>query len=763
MIEIKRHNGRTLVFIDGQPKNLVMYCPTAMGTPRAEPMWRAGVERFSQHDIDVYLMGVPQRWEKKFELNNFWDGDNITSESLYLEPDECDKGPLLALERDPDAYVMIRFMPRPAPSWITLHPGEVFHNENGEPDREPSLGSRLYAQAGAEYCKKYIQYCESRPWAERCLGFINYQLCEGCHGPTSDSWLFDHSPVMRARWREYLTGKYGSDTELRKAYGDDNLSLETIEVPRDPLNGLRRDVAAALYWQGIKDNRMLRDYLLLVRDCYHEQLGLQCRASREATDKILLYDTFKLPMQGWNNWGFFNMQTSWPMAYIETLAGSGNMDVTEIFDEPGFDGVCTPYDYQVRGAGGIFEPEGIADSTGLRGNKLFFVEQDVRTYGGNVPALALQQAGLPSGQRPSGGNVHDCGVMRDLKEFTAVTWRDLASALTRNFMNYMCDHNADYYSDPPMHDVIRRQIEVLRQSVDWPHETVPGIVMILDERASLETNAAGQVMNEAVMWEEKMGISRCGVPYRIYLLDDLKLENFPEHAVYYFPNLYRVDDARLALLREKVFRNGHVVVWGPGSGISDGETIATEHATRLTGFEFTFQNVNYSRRVQISNFTHPITTGLPSDTIYGGAVSYGPILYPTDGVTLGYAWSKFGGDDNGLAVKSFGKGARSEAGGALGAGDYSAVFTTAAPLPADLWRGLARFAGAHVYCEENDVIMADSSLLALHSLKSGPRRLLLPGPRRVTDVITGQLVAERATEIECTVDAPDTKFYLLEE
>ncbi|HEY3379854.1 MAG TPA: hypothetical protein VGL77_20460, partial [Armatimonadota bacterium] len=622
-------------------------------------------------------------------------------------------------------------------------PDEMHLNENGVRDNEPSLGSRLYAQMGAEYCKKYIQYCESQPWADRCIGYDNYQLCEGCHGPTSDSWLYDHSPVMQARWREYLTGQYGSDTELRKAYGDPNLSLETMVVPRDPLNGLRRDVAANLYWQHLKDNRMLRDYLLLVKECYHEQLRLQCQASREAAPgKILLYDTFKLPMQGWNNWGFFNMESSWPLVYIETLAASGNMNVSELYDVTGFDGACDPYDYQVRGAGGIFEPEGVADSIGLRPNKLFFVEQDIRTYAGNV---------------------HNCGMMRDLKEFTAVTWRDLATALTRNFMNYMCDHNSDYYSDPPMHDVVEKQIQVLKQSINWKHETVPGIAMILDERANLETNGAGQVMNEAVMWEEKMGISRSGVPYRIYLLDDLKLDDFPEHAVYYFPNMYKVDDERLTLLREKVFRNGHMVVWGPGSGISDGETIAAEHATRLTGFNFTCQNVNYPRRVQICNFTHPITAGLPSDAIYGNAVSYGPILYPTDGLTLGWAWSKFGGDDNGLALKSFGQGARSEANGTPGAGDYAAIFTTAAPLPASLWRNIARFAGAHVYCEENDVIMADSSLLALHSLKSGPRRLLLPGPRKVTDLISGQLISERTIEINCTVDAPDTKFYLLEE
>ena len=34
-----------------------------------------------------------------------------------------------------------------------------------------------------------------------------------------------------------------------------------------------------------------------------------------------------------------------------------------------------------------------------------------------------------------------------------------------------------------------------------------------------------------------------------------------------------------------------------------------------------------------------------------------------------------------------------------------------------LLRNLARYAGAHVYCETNDVLMADSSVVAIHSLK----------------------------------------------
>ena len=93
--------------------------------------------------------------------------------------------------------------------------------------------------------------------------------------------------------------------------------------------------------------------------------------------------------------------------------------------------------------------------------------------------------------------------------------------------------------------------------------------MILDDEAVLETNGDGRFLNEAVLWEWKTGLARAGVPVRIYLFDDLALPNFPDHKVFYFPNLFRIDAARRRLLEEKVLRDGHVIVWGPGTGISD--------------------------------------------------------------------------------------------------------------------------------------------------------------------------------------------------
>ena len=75
--------------------------------------------------------------------------------------------------------------------------------------------------------------------------------------------------------------------------------------------------------------------------------------------------------------------------------------------------------------------------------------------------------------------------------------------------------------------------------------------------------------------------------------------------------------------------------------------------------------------------------------------------------------AKGGRDWSGLAVKSM--------------PGWTSVFSTSTGFPAALWRNLARLSGTHVYSNSNDIVLADSSIVALHSVKSGPKRILLPG------------------------------------
>ncbi len=739
-VEVRRYRGRPTVYIDGKPNAL----------PGFNTFGKAAFDRSMtlayQNRFSVYFI-TPEVHKNHWPETRFWKGDTVTDSPSYdgeTEVFDLEQQAQHVLRGDPEAYLFVRFALFAPNSWRDRHLGEYFIADDGSRGRAPSLASDLYYQIADRFTVALIRYCESRPWGKRVIGYANFGVLEGTHYPVAEGWLYDHSPVMIQRWRDFLKRKYSTEAALREAYGDRRLTFTTVTVPKDKLRGPTQVVSNLLYWQDRKDNHELRDYLELQSQLFVGRMRESSRAMHQAAGRkvLFLHDALKQTMLGWSNFGFFNYPNngegySWSLAYPEYMTGSGSMDVTSLFGIPGFDGLITPHDYQARGIGGVYEPEGIADSTVLRG-QYFYTEMDTRTWVRTK---------------------NEIGLARDVKEYAANTWRNLATGWTRGFNSYWMEFGAGWFDPDDVRAVMSRQVAAIRESMEWDHETVPGIAMILDDRAVLETNGSGNYMNEAVLWEQKMGMARCGAPHNIYLLEDLALPNFPKHRVYYFPNLFKVDGERLELLRRRVLRDGAVVVWGPGSGISDGSKIGTEAATRLTGFSFEMIRANSPRRIQISNFSHPVTRGLPADLVMGGPLPYGPVLLPADGTQLGVAWVKGGFNHAGLAVKEFGKGAGVPAG--RGPGDYAAVFTTAVNLPASLWRNLARYAGAHIYSETNDVLVADKSVVAIHSLQPGRRRIMLPGTFRVHDVISGGEVSGAASAIEFELEAPGTRVFRL--
>lgn len=737
-VELGMHLGRPMVFIDGRPEPLPAYSPLSCNRAR----FTAQMAHFTPHRMGLYFLGPLGR--NGFP-DPFWQGDTIAREPLANCGegfDDVDQPANMTLVADPGARFMIRFFTHEPASWRSLHPDQLFVADDGTVQQSPSLASDLYWSAATNVCANMIRYFETRSWADRIIGYANFGRVEGTHEPAIGGWLFDHSAVMQVRWKTFLERKYGSLREARKVHGGE---LAEGAIPVDRLRGKDRDAANALYW---RRNPALSDYLELQRDLFHLRYRQMCEAMHAAAKRrvIFLHDALKQSMQGWDNIGFFDAGVSRNGARADLCGASGSIGVAPLLELPGADGLITPHDYQARGPGGVFEPEGAADSIVLRG-RLFLCEMDTRTYANDR----------------SGRAENDFGAARNLKEYEAIAWRNLATAWTRGFGVYWMDMYTDWFAAADLQPAIRRQVEAIRESVNWEHATVPGIAMIVDDTAILETDGSGGYLAEAVMQEWKGGLARCGVPFRIYLFEDLQLSNFPPHRVFYFPNLFRVTEERLAVLRQRVFRDGNVVVWGPGSGISDGERIGVASVKRLTGFECFKADASYPHRALISDFGHPITRGLAADTIIGSPLSYGPLLFPTNGRALAAAWTKVGWNRIGLAVLEMGKGARGIYSGAetLGAGDYASVFTTAVPLTADLWRNLARYGGAHVYVESNDVLLADSTIVALHSLKSEKKIIHLPGTFTVFDVVTGKRIAAKVSSVEFDLEAPATRVFRL--
>lgn len=726
-VEVCTHRGCPRLCVDGRPLSLAGYSPVSW----RRDLFQENLASWAQTHASVYFISIPRpKTMRVWGESAFWDGNSV-SDAPQVEIDvSMDEQVEAILRVNPDACFIVRNGPTAPPTWVSANPDECFHTEHGDRLDVPSVASAAWWRLCGETSKALVRYTERHEWAaRRVLGYWYGLEGEGTHPALFEGWLYDHSPAMTARWQAFLQERYGTVDALRTAYDNPSITFESASVPQYRLP----DTEA--YWQAGDDNRALRDYLLLQKKLLHDGIGVIAKANTEATDRkrVFLMDGFKQTMQGWHNHGFFNPETPWPNAYPDTLAGSGSLGMAECMQLPGLDGIITPHDYQDRGIGGIFEPEGIVDSAVLR-QRAFLCEMDIRTW---------------SDDREHGAY----GMAGDAREFAAINWRNVATAIARGFDVYWMDLLGNWYGDELIQREIQRSIDALHASMEWEHQTVPGIAVIVDDQCALETNGDGRFLNEAMLWELRNGIARCGVPYRVYLLDDLSLHTFPEHRLFYFPNLFRVDEDRLKLLEKTVLRDGHVVVWGPGSGISDGDSLSSRYASRLTGFDFELASSSMPRRVRVTNFEHPVTSGLPADCAYGSAIAYGPCLYPTDGISLGAAWGKQARCRSGLSIKSPGTGNAA----------WTSLFTAASGFPADLWRSLARYAGAHVYCESNDVLIAGGEVVALHSVKSGPKTIRLPGAYAITDLRSGAELSRESDEICFVLKAPDTQIFHITE
>jgi hypothetical protein len=306
------------------------------------------------------------------------------------------------------------------------------------------------------------------------------------------------------------------------------------------------------------------------------------------------------------------------------------------------------------------------------------------------------------------------------------------------------DLYANWFSDPAMQPLIARQVQVLNEATAWPHNDEPGVAIVVDDSATLDTNGAGRYPFLAISEQLRLGIARCGVPYRVYLLENLALTNLSPHKVWYFPNLFRCDERRLALVK-RVQKDGNVLVWGPGSGISDGQKIGAASATTLTGFAFDVIPGNYQRRGLFLG-GHPLTGGIAGQ-VFGDGLGYGPQLFPKDGVRLASAFAQQSQNHSALAVKE--------------QDGWTSVFAAALPLPAGFWRNAARVAKAHVWCETDDVVVASREIVALHSVVPGAKTIRLPRTSRVVDLISGAEIAPVAQEISFEMKSPGTRVFRL--
>jgi hypothetical protein len=194
------------------------------------------------------------------------------------------------------------------------------------------------------------------------------------------------------------------------------------------------------------------------------------------------------------------------------------------------------------------------------------------------------------------------------------------------------------------------------------------------------------------------------------------------------------------MLAQELRRDGKVAVWIYAPGYLKDEP-GLEHMADLTGIKFDKGEHMWGPLAHILDFEHPITKGLSQDLFWGTNNRLGPVFHVEDpeARTLGQVVYSQGRCKPGFVLKEF--------------ADWSSIYIAAPNIPAPVLRGIARWAGVHLYNEQGDVLYATRDLLGVHTLSGGPREFALPHTAEVVYDLFAQKVLAENVDRFC-VDLP---------
>ena len=199
---------------------------------------------------------------------------------------------------------------------------------------------------------------------------------------------------------------------------------------------------------------------------------------------------------------------------------------------------------------------------------------------------------------------------------------------------------------------------------------------------------------------------RSGALFDLYLSSDLDHPRMKDYQLYIFTNQCYVDAETMARIQAKLRRNGATAVWLYAPGYITSAGFSLDSMRELTGMTFKAE--------------------LP-----GGSA-------PAPAITR-----QDGGNLEAVSYRGF-----------------QSMYNPRGLTPTQL-RELCN-ASHPCYADADDVLSANANFLMLHTSTAGEKTITLPRPSRVTELISGKVVAEKTTQFKENLDPGITRVYRLE-
>ncbi|MHB0939940.1 MAG: hypothetical protein ACYDCO_05275 [Armatimonadota bacterium] len=695
--------------------------PATLHTPEREPQLAA------MRDAGVHT------YEVAWSLQTGWRA-----------PGECDFSSLdtgLAdmARMDPRAQLLLRVDLRAPAFWFERWPqdavGYVLNpardtTATGDLDMEQgplriSLASARWRRETRAALRALVRHLRSSEDGRRVLGI----MCACCTYGEWHYWGFFHlpdvGPAMTAHFRRWVQRKYRSLEAVSRAWDMPLADWESVRPPgRERLQNGPSTFREGPYAAWTQD--YIRCHQRLVADT----LISFGRTVKEASDGQLLAGGF---------YGYF-FHSPW-------RDEGGHLEYRRVVQSRWLDYLAGPQMYEIRARdlGGTGLDRGLVADV-LRHGKIWFSEADTPTHLGRLMA-SFWRTPDEIAQTPA--------------DSIALIRRDAARAFTQGNRFWWYDFGRKFtggeYLDPEIMSEIARLVRLAQEVERLDRSPVAQVALAyhLDSCFHMShwhagTDGISSGVTEQLVHEAQF----LGAPVDVLQWDGIH----PRHRLIVTANAFHLPPAERQRLRKALCRDGRTVLWlyAPGA-LGGGEM--TEGITATTGIRT--QQLQEPAEPLIRFTDSPL---LPA-SLHGADFryeaepvwmeKYDPIPAPSQ---LQPAFCIDDPDAEPLAHWSTGQVAMAAKRQPWGTSIYCAL----PMVPRALLRHLLQQAGGHVYCESEDVWLANRSVLAAHSRDGGPRTVRLPQPATVINGHTGEVVAKGTMEFTVNLPSRSTTIFLLE-
>lgn len=653
--EIRQDGGMPTLYIEGEKEAPMIFCGnTDFTNPTQLNFLYEQFNKAGQNGVDLgcIVMNLP------------WAFVN------WLKFDEIIEN---VVDANPDVKLIIRTRVAPSAWWTAKYPADMLQKSDGTyHPYMASYGSERWISEAQDNLRLLIRHVRTSDYSANVIGY-------SLQNANTDEWFYqdldefsDYNTLNVAKFRLWLTAKYGTSAALKSAWADPGVTLGTAGIPtpteRMTINKqFMIDVASA----GTK----VPDYIQYHNEVVAETISTLTEVIKaEAGSSKSLAGTF---------YGYIN-----ELAQGNTFGvnHSGHIAMQKLLADPNIDLIAGPYSYVQRGIGEAAGWHSPIDSV-MAAGKLYIMEDDTRTH-------------LSSDTFAQTAN---------LSETLEVVRRNFGQTISHGAGMWYFDLNADgTWNDNSIWNEIGALRTIYLDHLATPRNYVPDVAVIYSEKTPYRLRSDRYFFDQPALSQWRFEFQRMGARVGFYLEE--QLNDVPDETkLFVFVNNYHLSDDEKAAITAKVKRNGNTALWVYAPGYITDQGVSLSSMSQLIGMEMKeYNTANMPLAIEITNGDHPISRN-EVHTSYGIETAMSPTFYVDDpaATTLGYY--EGGNMEDALAVKQLGA--------------WTSIYSGSPSIPAAMLRSIAQYAGVHLYTDDsigtNGAVYAAGELAVMHMLNGG--------------------------------------------